>query len=163
MRLFLAVLISAFLALFSAPQARAAGKQISEGLWLTDDRSLVVSVKPCGDTICGTVYWFEDDIPPFDVKNPDPARRRIPLCGLNVLGGFRQVSDHEWIDGTVYISATGDTYRATVQLLPSGNAVVRGYIFMPLFGQSMILTPVSKKDYPECRKPKMPQRGPGAL
>ena len=123
-------------------------------LWLTDDRSLVVSVKPCEGTLCGTVYWISDDVPPYDNKNPDPLKRNIPMCGLSVLSGFRKLDDNNWVDGKVYISESGDTYQAQVHLLPSGNVIVRGYILIPLFGESMILTPVTKKDYPKCHKPK---------
>lgn len=135
------------------PLAFASSKTNDRGFWLTEDARYVIAVRLCHDTLCGKIYWTDSDVAPFDVKNPDPARRQNPLCGMNVLLGFKHLDTQNWINGTVYRPKTGKTYHATIQILPSGNAVLHGYILLPIFGQSEVLTPVSPKDYPACKVP----------
>lgn len=133
--------------------AHASNRNEYQGLWLTSDQKYVISVDRCGDTLCGNIYWKDPSIPSLDVKNNDPDKRQTPLCGMNVLRGFKQLDDRHWSGGTIYRTETGDTYHATIELLPSGNVVLRGYILAPLFGQSEVLTPVSGRDYPRCNAP----------
>jgi uncharacterized protein (DUF2147 family) len=137
----------------SGTPAHAANGNEYEGLWLTSDKKYVISVSRCGSTLCGNIYWADPTISPLDVKSHDPEQRQTPLCGLNVLQGFKQIDDRHWTGGTIYRTETGDTYHATIEILPSGNVLLRGYILAPLFGQSDVLTPVSVRDYPQCKAP----------
>jgi hypothetical protein len=81
---------------------------------------------------------------PRDSLNPDPAKRNTPLCGLQLLGGFRP-SPHtadKWEHGWVYDPATGSTYKSTAQATDANTVVVRGYILIPLLGRTVTLTRV---------------------
>ena len=53
--------------------------------------------------------------------------------------------------GTIYKADDGDTYHATLQMLPSGKLLVRGYVGMPLFGSSQTWARVDEKNYPACK------------
>ncbi len=121
-----------------------------EGLWLTENERSVIAVKPCAEGLCGTVHWIIKDGMQFDEKNEDPAKRGQPMCGLKILWGFQQETANNWIDGHIYKADDGDLYNATLQLLPKGTMLVRGYVGMPLFGKSQIWKPVSAADYPQC-------------
>ena len=137
--------------LFLNASALAAVKTNDRGLWLTEDSRYVIDVRICRDTLCGKIYWMSPGAAPLDVKNPDPEKHATPICGLNVLFGFERVDDKNWINGIVYMPNTGKKYHATVKILPSGKAVLHGYIFFPIFGQTQVLTPVSAHDYKKCR------------
>ena len=127
------------------------------GLWLTENQRSVISVEPCHDDknlVCGHIHWIIKDGMQHDDKNPDESRRNAPMCGLKLMWGFHQNDAMNWIDGHIYKADEGDTYKATLQLLPSGKMLVRGYVGMPLFGKSQTWTPVNGKDYPKCKPAK---------
>jgi len=152
----LSVLISAcFLALtLLAAPAMADNHATPEGLWLTENQRSVISVKKCPEGYCGTIHWIIDGGMQFDEKNEDPAKQNQPMCGLKILWGFTQQDATNWIDGNIYKADDGDLYSATLQMLPKGTMLVRGYVGMPLFGKSQIWTPVSGADYPKCKPAK---------
>ena len=153
---FVFVSLIAFLVLSNIAMAAhpAAGPN---GLWLTENQRSVIQVEACKDNhdlLCGHIHWIIKDGMAFDSKNPDSAKQKNPMCGLQLMGGFKQQDAMNWIDGKIYKADEGDTYDATIQLLPMGKMLVRGHIGMPLFGKSQTWTPVSGKDYPRCKPAK---------
>ena len=117
------------------------------GRWLSQGKDGVIDLSICDDgTLCGRLTWFlpgPDDAgkpPPADEHNPDPALRGRPLCGLVILGGFKPSSDRDWVDGRVYDPDNGKIYHATMRLAKNGTLRLRGYIGIPLFGQTQVWT-----------------------
>jgi uncharacterized protein (DUF2147 family) len=116
------------------------------GHWLSEGRDAVIEIFPCGDdTLCGRLTWFApgpDDAknPPMDGNNPDLSLRFRPLCGLVILKGFKPSGEGEWNDGSVYDPDNGKTYRATMTLVDDGTLRLRGYIGIPLFGETQAWT-----------------------
>ena len=152
------VLLSAFSVLLvfggiNAAQAQDAASP--HGLWLTENGRSVISVQDCPDPsrLCGYIHWVIDGGMEYDSKNPNESLRNTPMCGLPILGGFKQENANNWIDGKIYKADEGDTYNATLQMLPTGKMLVRGYVGMPLFGKSQTWTRVSGKDFPKCQAP----------
>jgi uncharacterized protein (DUF2147 family) len=139
-----------FLTLIGAT-AGAASLPGPEGLWLTGEQRAVIDIKHCGSTLCGNIVWIVPGGMQTDAKNPDESLQSRPMCGLEVLSGFRQQDATHWNDGMIYKADDGDTYHATLQMLPTGKLLVRGYIGMPLFGKSQTWTRVEAKDYPRCK------------
>ncbi len=130
-----------------------------EGLWLTENKRSVIEIGPCsgkegGDDLCGRIFWIIKGGMQTDYKNPDEPLRSKPMCGLPILLHFHQQDATHWTDGEIYKADDGDTYHATMQMLPTGKLLVRGYIGMPLFGQSQTWERVSEKDYPHCKAAK---------
>lgn len=138
------------LLIISAP-AVMADNHSPEGLWLTENERSVISIKRCPEGYCGFIHWITDGGMQFDEKNEDPALHNRPLCGMKILWGFKQQNATNWIDGNIYKADDGDLYNATLQTLPKGTLLVRGYVGMPLFGKSQVWTPVSGADYPPCK------------
>lgn len=134
--------------------AQAQNQASPEGLWLTENERAVISVVQCPEGLCGAVYWVIEGGMRFDDKNEDPAMRDRPMCGLKILWGFKQQDAMNWIDGHIYKADEGNMYNASLQMLPKGKMLVRGFVGMPLFGKSQTWTPVSAKDYPKCRPAK---------
>lgn len=126
----------------------------AEGYWLTENKRSVIRIARCaneGDMLCGHVHWIIEGGMQYDEKNPDNAKRTQKMCGLPILTGFKRQTAQTWGDGKIYKADDGDIYNATMQILPSGNLMVRGYIGMPLFGKSQTWSPVKPSDYPACR------------
>ena len=147
------ILYTAIFALtLSLPFAAQAEQSFSSpiGLWLTENERSVIKVTECGDDLCGHVHWIIEDGMQHDSKNPDESKRNDPMCGLKVLWDFHQQGQHSWTDGHIYKADEGDTYKATVQMLPTGDMKVRGYIGMPLLGKSQTWSPVTEAEYPVC-------------
>lgn len=140
-------------ALAQAKTQAEGGNPTPLGLWLTENERSVIEVHPCkGDStrLCGRIHWIIEGGMQFDSKNPDAARHKTPMCGLEILSGFRQQDDRNWGDGKIYKADEGDTYNANLQILPNGKMIVRGYIGMPLFGKSQTWTRVTGTQHKKC-------------
>jgi uncharacterized protein (DUF2147 family) len=136
--------------------ASAAPAGSPEGYWKTAGSNGIIDIVHCGagDTLCGKLAWFRikpDDPNPqgLDMKNPDPARRDQPLCGLTFMYGFKPTSPGHWEDGVVYDAESGHTYRATMALRPDGTLELHGYIGISLIGRSEIWNRYSQNP-PSC-------------
>src|SRR4051794_26120715 len=106
------------------------------GRWLTEDRDGVVETYPCGTEFCGRIVWYAKQGERHrDGNNPDPALRARPICGLQVLGGFKPDGSGGWKDGWAYAPETGKTYRAQLGLRDARTMELRGYVGIPLFGE----------------------------
>ncbi|MBV9554351.1 MAG: DUF2147 domain-containing protein [Alphaproteobacteria bacterium] len=95
--------------------------------------------------LCGKLVWFRvkpDDPNPsgWDLKNPDPAQRKRPLCGLMFMYGFKPAGTDTWEGGTVYDADDGNTYHATMKLQSDGALRLHGYIGISLIGASEVWT-----------------------
>ncbi len=139
------------LLLTSAP-AVMADNHSPAGYWLTENGRSVIAIKPCPEGYCGFIHWIIEGGMQFDEKNEDPALRHRSLCGMRIMWGFKQQNANNWIDGHIYKADDGDLYNATLQTLPKGTLLVRGYVGMPLFGKSQVWQPVSAADYPHCQQ-----------
>jgi uncharacterized protein (DUF2147 family) len=110
------------------------------GPWLTESKRGVVDIFPCGDKVCGKLVWMIEPIrrgaPAVDDYNPTPELRQRPLCGLVMLGDFHETAPKHWEDGWIYDPDSGKTYRANMTLEENGMLRLRGYVGIPLFGES---------------------------
>lgn len=126
-----------------------------EGNWLTEKQDGIVEIYRCaGDQLCGKVAWFRmrpsDPNPEArDIRNPDPALRRRPLCGLTFMTGFRQTEPGHWEDGAIYDPESGNTYHGTIKLQADGTLRLHGYIGISLLGRSEVWTRFTKP-IPSC-------------
>lgn len=102
--------------LLAARHAQAQPAPSVYGRWLTDDRSGVVEVAPCGAALCGTlVRVLNPAAPARDINNPDPRLRDHPLVGTRILTGLKPADGH-WRGGRAYDPKVGRSYRASVAL-----------------------------------------------
>ncbi len=101
-----------------------AGPAVAEeaaGLWSMANGKVMVKVRPCGGTICGTIAGLKEPIskidgkPKVDRENPDPALRQRPLIGLTILIGMKPAGEDTW-KGAIYNPDDGNTYSATLTL-----------------------------------------------
>ena len=123
------------------------------GLWLVEAKDAVIDIAPCGERLCGTVVWLKEPRPNgrvrLDDKNPDPALRARPVCGLRLLYDFKASGENEWEDGHIYSADEGATYAAKMALLDANTLKVRGFVGISLFGKSQVWTRAAA-DTPRC-------------
>jgi len=126
------------------------------GRWLTQKGNGIIAITTCGDSICGKVDWMRPPsdarpgVVPRDTNNPDPALRQHPMCGLQIISGFRRESGNHWVEGRIYDPESGKIYHANITLEDANHLRLRGYVGIPLLGESQIWTRVHP-GYPTCR------------
>ena len=116
----------AFLSLASAAEA---APDVT-GNWVTENKSGLVTIARCGNSLCGNlarVLAAKPGVPTTDVKNPNAALRGRPLQGLRILDGFKPGKE-TWEDGRIYDPKTGKSYRSVLKLNPDGSLKVSGCI-----------------------------------
>ena len=122
------------------------------GLWNNAEKDAKIEVAMCGDRYCGTIVWLREPnypegskdgtpgTPKLDHNNPDPARRKAPIIGLQIVQGFRFAGDDRWIDGTVYDPKNGKTYQGKMTLISPDRLDLRGFIGISLIGRTTTWT-----------------------
>lgn len=98
------------------------------GRWMTEDKSAVISIAPCGIQMCGTIAQLlvnTPGMPRTDVNNPDPALRSRPLEGLRIISGLSR-NGVRWEGGRIYDPLTGKSYKSYLQLTEGGVLKVAG-------------------------------------
>jgi uncharacterized protein (DUF2147 family) len=104
------------------------------GTWLTEAGDARVQIARCGTTICGTIVWLKSPIdsatgkPQIDDKNPDPAKARRPIIGLNLFQDMKPVGS-KW-SGRIYNADNGKTYASKVSLVGSNSLKVEGCVLV---------------------------------
>jgi uncharacterized protein (DUF2147 family) len=98
-----------------------------------------VDVAPCGPAWCGTVTRVVADhsmVRPGEAMKPVDTR---PALGLQILSDFtpRDGEPGRW-QGSLYNRENGKHYDCRMALDAAGNLVLRGYVLLPLFGQTQV-------------------------
>jgi uncharacterized protein (DUF2147 family) len=101
------------------------------GLWTTEDGNGVIAIEPCGDALCGRIVGI--------VRQPgEPIPTDVhgaSQCGLTIITEERPESDGTWL-GHVTDPRTGTIYGAQIWLGHDGNLRLRGFLGIPLLGQT---------------------------
>lgn len=142
----------AFFALFLCGFAGRAEAADPRGVWLVDNQ-VAVELFLCNDGLCGRIVGLaepRDDAgqPKHDRRNPDPALRQRPLCGLGVLSGLKPVGPGRWEGGSFYNPQDGHRYSASVRMQSDSRLIARFYVGLSLLGQSRTLTRIADTDAP---------------
>jgi len=104
------------------------------GIWLTQAGDAKVLIDHCGTAICGTIVWLKSPIdsatgkPQIDDKNPDPAKARRPIIGLNLFLGMKSAGS-KW-SGRIYNADNGKTYASNLSLTGSKALKVEGCVLV---------------------------------
>lgn len=120
----------------------------AHGLWLTANGNAIVEMAPCGSKTCGRMVWVANPRDAagqlkLDANNTDPAKKVRPICGLQLIGGMKLAKTGQWRDGWIYNPRNGKTYGAEINAVSDGKLKVRGYLGLPLLGQSQTWTRVT--------------------
>jgi uncharacterized protein (DUF2147 family) len=147
------------LAICTAAGAAVADEPAAAGFWITPNHGAVVQIESCASGLCGHLVGLRTDHKPGDVledlKNPDQAKRKAPLCGLVMMGSLKPVkgSATKWEDGWVYNPDSGSTYTAQMQLDGADTLKLRGYLGISLFGETQTWTRETGENKNRCVPP----------
>jgi len=147
-----AVLSRAALALLLASAAsfsvaRAATNQSPVGTWLTQDRDGVIQIYRCGAGICGRIVGMSEIVRPDGTRPVDRAGH--PQCGLVILRETADTHAHIW-SGRITNPDDGSTWRCE-SWVDADGLHLRGYIFVPMLGQTQVWRPYTGALHPDCR------------
>jgi uncharacterized protein (DUF2147 family) len=143
--------VLAGLALLAVPAHGAVPRRASPpaevvGSWLTEGADGVIAIAPCGDALCGRIIGIR--------RRPgEPMPRDVhgaPQCGLTILKDERPTAEGDWL-GEITDPRDGRVYRAKLWLDARGRLRVRGFLGLPLFGQTQTWRRFTGTIGPECR------------
>jgi uncharacterized protein (DUF2147 family) len=116
-----------------AMPAGASAPSAPLGDWVTANGHGVVQIAQCGDALCGRIVGI--DRPPGTPMPTDAEGR--PQCGLTIITDETPTSDGRWL-GHITDPRDGSTYQAEIWADGSGQLYVRGFVGIPLFGQTQV-------------------------
>jgi uncharacterized protein (DUF2147 family) len=104
------------------------------GEWLSEDREGRIRFEKAQDgTYIGVVSWSA--VPTKDSKNPDPKLRDRSTVGTVIIWNLRY-DGGEYVGGYCYNPRDGNTYRMKTEVIGPETMKVRGYLAVPLLGQT---------------------------
>lgn len=116
------------------------------GDWLTEGGDGVIQIAPCPQGLCGRIVGITRDPGepmPVDVNG-------APQCGLTILTISPEAQDGVW-HGQVTDPRNGKAYNAEIRINPRGRLLMRGYIGIPLLGQTQVWQRFIGRIGNECR------------
>jgi uncharacterized protein (DUF2147 family) len=145
-----ALALIAILLLWTAPVLAGSPDDIL-GRWSTEGNESLLEFSRCGAHVCGKIVWLKEpnytdrkEGPIGEVKvdrnNPDPALRKQPILGLEVMWNLTPVGENRWEHGACYDPDNGKSYQCRMTLASPQRLVLRGFIGLPLLGRSYTLT-----------------------
>jgi uncharacterized protein (DUF2147 family) len=120
------------------------------GLWETfyldtGARSAYVCITTKNGNLVGKIvknYPRRGENPTICDKCPGNKKNK-PFVGLEIVWGFTDNGNGEWVDGHILDAENGDVYTAKAQL--QGKELhLRGYVLTPLFGKTTVWKKVDK-------------------
>jgi uncharacterized protein (DUF2147 family) len=152
LNIFRITLLSIILAALTAGAAISANADDIVGVWFNGEKDAQIEIFKCGEKYCGKIVWLKDPnypegskdgipgTPKIDHHNPDPAHRKDPIIGLQIVHDFVFAGDDRWKDGRVYDPKSGKTYSGKMTLVSPRQLKLRGYIGISLIGRTAIWT-----------------------
>lgn len=139
----------ALLALVATAQGAAAVDPAAPvlGRWITVGRDGVFRIDRCGAALCGRLVGMRyTGSMPLDF-------RKAPQCDQALLGGFVPTAEPGHWAGHIEDPDSGHVYKATIWSPKPDQLRLRGYLLLPIFGQTQSWTRYSGGIGPACKLP----------
>lgn len=120
------------------------------GRWLTKDRSTVIDIEPCGERLCGRIVGMAD----WPARGEPLDLHGQPECRETIIRDFRAADANLW-KGDIINPNNGKVYDAELWLGRDTLLHLRGYIGLPLFGQTQIWTRYEGALPADCHLPRV--------
>lgn len=152
----LAVLLAGSLPVGAPARAQSVPAQDESavtGLWLSEKHDGVFQIARCGDALCGTLVGLL-----YGPTEPMPrAKDGREECRLVMLTEFRPLEDDpgRW-GGKILDPDTGNLYHSQIWSPGPDVLKLRGYILVPVFGETQTWSRYTGKIGPACRLPANP-------
>ena len=105
------------------------------GKWWSEGKKGLLQIVKTKSGLYQVVVLDGEDADKKDVNNPDPKLRDRKIRGLTIMWHLR-FEDGEYVDGYCYNPRDGNTYRVKMKILSPTSLRLRGYLAVPLLGQS---------------------------
>ena len=132
------------------PPVAAFAAPSPDGLWLTQDHDGIIGISPCDGKLCaridGLILDHADDRTPVDYRG-------VSQCHLPLITDAEQVEANLW-RGHITNPRNGSVYHVELHLETGGALALRGYIGIPLLGQTQTWTRYDGKVPEDCRMTK---------
>ena len=115
------------------------------GTWQIENGRGVIAIAQCGDALCGRIVGIDRD-PGTPMPTDVHGRSQ---CGLTIITDATRSDDGAWF-GQITDPRSGNTYQAKLWVDDQGNLNLRGYLGIPLFGQTQVWRPYTGELSPEC-------------
>jgi uncharacterized protein (DUF2147 family) len=128
--------------LLVAGQQNLKSEEVVTGTWLVGNKKARIEIfKAFNGFFHGKIVWMnkstsDDGKPLLDDKNPDPAKRKNLLLGLQILRDFKSSGLHLWTGGKIYDPESGSDYQCKMTLENENTLHVRGFIGFSVFGRT---------------------------
>lgn len=118
------------------------------GRWMTKDHDGVFEISHCGQEVCGHLVGLR-----YETEMPRDKRGEVE-CNLPMLNGFKPDTDTpgHW-NGRVTDPDTGHVYHAKLWVSQSGDLKLRGFVAVPLFGETETWSRYTGSIGPACKLP----------
>ena len=117
------------------------------GLWMTPGRDGVFRVARCGGMLCGWLVGMRyHGSMPLDVYHR-------PQCGLMLLSGFRPGDEQGHWHGSILDPDSGHSYQASIWSPSPDVLKLRGYLLLPILGQTQAWHRYAGAIGPACKLP----------
>lgn len=146
MRVRLGLLAAGFISLAASAGGGVTVLPPIAGDWLTEGGDGVIQIAPCAQGLCGRIVGITrgaTEPMPVDVHGE-------PQCGLTILTINPDAEDGVW-HGQVTDPRNGKIYSAEIRMNPRGRLLMRGYIGIPLLGQTQVWQRFIGRIGQECR------------
>lgn len=121
------------------------------GTWKCSTYDITVRTYIEGETVCANLLSFPCShkikkplADHFDIHNPKKELRSRRMLNIMVLSKLVYEGNNKWIDGDVYVPATGQFYNATLILNTPTQLQIRGFIGFEFIGKSLIFNKINK-------------------
>jgi uncharacterized protein (DUF2147 family) len=124
---------------------QAAGPDPFLGVWYDAKGEGAVELGPCGDKLCGRIVWVKDPVdkngkPLVDLFNPEPAKKKRPICGLPIVGDLKRQANGSWDAGWIYDPNEGKSYDLEITSKGPDKLQIKGYVGMKFMSENFIWT-----------------------
>lgn len=117
------------------------------GRWLTSDGDGVFQLERCGPALCGWLVGMRyTGTMPLDVW-------KRPQCGMSLLSGFEPGDEPGRWNGRILDPDNGRTYQAAIWSPAPDVLKLRGYLLMPMFGETQVWSRYRGTIGPACKLP----------
>ena len=123
------------LALTAAQPVLAQAAPAVAGRWLTKDRTTVIDIEPCPGGLCGRIVGMSD----WPAQGVPLDLHGQPECRETIIRDFHATEPNLW-KGDIVNPNNGKVYDAELWLGRDTLLHLRGYIGLPLFGQTQVWT-----------------------
>jgi len=105
------------------------------GKWWTEGKEGLMKIEKTKNGRYQVILLGGKEEDKKDVKNPDPKLRDRKLKGIVIMWNLK-FEDGEYVDGYCYNPRDGNTYRVKMKITGPESLRLRGYLLVPLLGQS---------------------------